>query len=65
MLTVGKNCRRSIQAMPFTGLQVADTGIGISPEFLLQNSFCPLKGENWHQNQAEGTGLGLVISKIS
>ena len=44
-------------------IAVADTGIGISPEFL-PKLFLPFERErSRHQNQAEGTGLGLVISK--
>ncbi len=44
-------------------IAVADTGIGISPEFL-PKLFLPFEREkSRYQNQTEGTGLGLVISK--
>ncbi|MDC7290352.1 ATP-binding protein [Blautia schinkii] len=44
-------------------ITVADTGIGISAEFL-PKIFQPFEREKkLHQNQVEGTGLGLVISK--
>lgn len=43
--------------------EVADTGVGISEEFLTR-IFVPFEREsNSRQNQIEGTGLGLVIAK--
>lgn len=42
--------------------QVEDSGIGIEPEYL-QEIFHPFKQVRSHQNNVQGTGLGLTISK--